>query len=147
LSEEDKLKVISGLVVVASMLTFSVIFFEVFRRGHLPFGASPFSGMRMLLLTMYIAVVIPSVLLTGVTMVYLRRRFSEMLNVLILLLMAAGYFLFAGFLLTLFDVFLSGLPIEGAIILVALALFAPAVIITQIMIAKKKSKYLKWAFK
>jgi hypothetical protein len=147
LSEEDRVKVIGGLVLVASMLTFSLIFFQVFSRGSLPFGTSPFSGMRMLLLTMYIVIVIPSVLLTVGAVVYLRRRFSEMLGALIILLMAGGYFLFAGFFLTLFDVFLSGLPIEVAIILVALALFVPAVVITQIMIAKKNSKYLKWAFK
>jgi hypothetical protein len=39
------------------------------------------------------------------------------------------------------------LPIEGAIILVALAFFIPSVIIAQIMRAKKNSKYLRWAFK
>jgi hypothetical protein len=147
LSEEDKVKVIAGMVMAVSFSILSFVFLEVFPRGSLPFGASPFSGMRMVLLTMYIVIVIPSVLLGVGSVAYLRKRLSEMLKALIVLLMVAVYFLFVSFFLTLFDIFLSGLPIEVAIILVALALFVPAITIVQIMIAKKNSKYLKWAFK
>jgi hypothetical protein len=99
------------------------------------------------LLTMYIVVIVSSVLLAGGTVAYMTRRFSEMLKTPIILLMVGGYLLFVGFFLTLFDLFLSGFPIEVAIILVALALFVPAVVIAQITRTKKNSKYLKWAFK
>lgn len=147
LPEEDKVKVIAGTVAAASFSILFFIFLEVFPRDQLPFGTSPFSGMRTAFLTLYIVVVIPSVLLAGGTVAYMTRRFSEILKTSIILLMAGGYFLFVSFFLTLFDVFLSNLPIEVAIILVALALLVPAVIITRIIIAKKRSKYLKWAFK
>ena len=155
LPEEDKVKVISGMVMVARWLILFFIFFEVFRRGYLPFGASPFSGMRMALLTMYIVLVIPSALVTAVAVVYLRRHFSEVPSTVVvvrdvllgILLGGGGYLLFVGFFLTLFDIFLSGLPFQAAIILIALALFVPAIIIAKTMIAKKNSKYLKWAFK
>lgn len=147
LGQEDKVKVIVGMVTVASCLILSFVFFQVFPRDNLPFGTSPFSGMRILLLTMYIVVITPAAVVSGVTIACLTRRFSGMLNALIVLLMAGGYMLFVSFFLTLFDVFLSGLPFEVAIILVALALFVPAITIAQMMRAKKSSKYLKWAFK
>ncbi len=155
LPEEDKFKVMVGMVMVASFLILSFILLEVSRRGDLPFGASPFSGMRMALLTLYIVVILPSAFVTAGSVVYLRRHFLKMPSTVVLvrdvllgiLLGGGGYLLFVGFFLTLFDIFLSGLPIEVAIILVAVALFIPAVIIAQIMRAKKNSKYLKWAFK
>lgn len=140
------------MAVVMSIAFF--VFFQVFlvedwlkHSGLLPSGASPFSGMRIILLAMYLVVILPTALVTGGTVVYLRRRFSEMLNALIILLMAGEYLLFVTFFLTLFDIFLSGLPIEVAIMLVALALFFPALMIAQIMRAKRNSKYLRWAFK
>lgn len=146
LSEEEKATVITGLVLVISMLLFSFVFLN-FLGSPLPSGASPFGHMRVILLTMYVVVVIPTALITGGTVVYLRHRFSEIVNTLIILLMAGGYLLLVTFFLTLFDVFLSGLPIEVAIILVALAFFIPSVIIARLMRAKRNSKYLKWAFK
>jgi hypothetical protein len=161
LSEEDKVKVISGLLMVGTMFAFFFIFFQVFlvenwleRSGLLASEASPFSGMRVILLTIYLVIVIPTAFVTGGTVTYLRKRFSETSNTPVLrevllgvLLGGGGYLLMVTLFLTLFDVFLSSLPIEVAIILVALALFVPAVIIAQIMRAKKNSKYLKWAFK
>jgi hypothetical protein len=147
LSEEDKLKVIGGIVMVVSMLVFSFVFFQVFLISALPLGVSPFSAMRMILLMMYVVVVIPTALATGGTVVYLRRRFSEMLNALIILLVVGGYLLMVTLLLTISGVFLSGLPIEVAIIVMTLTLFVPAVITAQLMRAKKNTKYLKWAFK
>jgi hypothetical protein len=162
LSEEDKIKVIGGTVMAVTMsITLFVFtqFFLVEDRLHisslLASGASSFSIMRIILPIIYLVLVLPAALAAGATVFCFRRRFSEISNsqvilggVLLGILMGGGaYLLIVTLFLTLFDVLLSGLPIEVAIILVALALFVPAVIIAQIMRAKQNSKYLKWAFK
>lgn len=144
LAEEDKIKVIGGTVMAVTISIACFVFAQFFLvedRLHvsslLASGVSPFSILRLILPIIYLVLVLPAAVAAGGTVAYLRKRSSDMINTLIILLGAGGYLLFVALLLTLFDVLLYGLPDEVNALLLILAFFGPAIIFSRILRPKK----------
>lgn len=150
LPEEDKVKVVTGIVMA---ITIGVVFFAfaqlflVEDRLHvsslLTAGMSLFRVMRMILPVLYLIIFVPTAIAAGTAAAYLKRRFSALLNTLLILSGTGGCFLITTLLLTLFDISVSSSPVEIQVLFMALAFFIPAVIAARTLKIRKINDFMK----
>jgi hypothetical protein len=151
-SEEEKIWVRESLILVAIMTVIGFIdmylLFTYFA-GMLNFksgSVSLFAGGRTILLFLFGSFFVPGSVLSEFAYSRIKRRSFRPRNILLFLLMIGGAFLVALLLLTLFDVFFSGLPI-----LVQAPLTAVGVSVGMLMLAaqfriKRTSDFYMKAF-
>lgn len=148
LSEEDKIKVIAGFVLVGAFIA-GLIAFNAFVLNSSQIATiwesntTFFSTIRSILFGFFVMIVLPSIIAVSITIAVLKRRLSGLATGLPALLAVGAALLLSYVLLTLFDVFFATLPLEMQAILMLLAFFVPAIILALIMKTEKVNSYLR----